>query len=360
MFDDPNFDQHEMVAYTADAASGLQAIIAIHDTRRGPSLGGVRVWSYPSTAAALADALRLSRGMTYKSALADLPLGGGKSVVLLPPGGVKSPAMLRALGRAIESLSGRYIAGADVGSDEEDMRAIRRETRHVAGTPVAHGGVGPPSPTTAKGVFVGVRTTAEALGRDLSRVHVAIQGLGAVGFGLAQRLKEAGARLTVADVDRAAVARAVNELGAAAAPPEEILQIEADILSPNALGGVLKEATIPHLRVAAVAGGANNQLATPGDGDALSRRGILYAPDYVVNAGGVIHLCEEYFGWSRAMVETRVDGIATRLAAIFGEAARTDTPTHAVADAMAERRLRPARTASSEVPVRAPEEARIV
>ena len=181
MFDDPHFDQHEMVACAADAASGLKAIIAIHNTARGPSLGGVRVWPYESAAAAMGDALRLSRGMTYKSAMADLPLGGGKSVVILPKGVAKTPAMLAALGRAIERLSGSYIAGQDVGTSEADMAVVRRETRHVAGLSKADGGVGSPSPTTARGVFIGVRTTAEALGRDLSGLHVAIQGLGAAG-----------------------------------------------------------------------------------------------------------------------------------------------------------------------------------
>ncbi len=340
MFDNPHFDNHETVTFVCDAASGLQAIVVVHNTHCGPSLGGTRVWTYDSPAHALDDALRLSRGMTYKAAMADLPLGGGKSVVLMPPGGRKSAAMFEALGRAIERLSGSYIAAEDVGSTPDDMLAIRRHTRHVAGLAPEDGGVGAPSPTTADGCLIAVQATAAAIGRDLAGLHVAIQGLGAVGYDLASQLAAAGARLTVADLDAAAVARAVRELGAEAVGPDEILGVEADVLSPNALGGVLNERTIPALKVAAIAGGANNQLERPQDGEALRRRNILYAPDYVVNAGGVIKMCEEVYGWSEAKVRERVEGIADRLGEIFAQSAQTELPTNIVADRMAERRFK--------------------
>ena len=350
MFDNPYFDNHETVTFVSDEASGLEAIVAVHNTHLGPSLGGCRVWTYDSPGAALDDALRLSRGMTYKAAMADLPLGGGKSVILMPPGGRKTTAMFEALGRAIERLSGSYIAAEDVGSTPDDMLAIRRHTRHVTGLAPEHGGVGAPSPTTSDGCFIAVEATAAAIGRDLSGLTVAIQGLGAVGYGLAEQLAAAGVRLIVADIDAAAVMRAVDELGATAVAPDEILTVEADILSPNALGGILNGATIPALRVAAIAGGANNQLATPEDGETLRKRGILYAPDYVVNAGGVIKMCEEYYGWSAARVRERVEGIATRLGEIFAESASTAIPTNVVADQMAEQRFKvPARHALESV-----------
>lgn len=340
MFDNPNFDNHETVTFVSDEASGLQAIVAVHNTNRGPSLGGCRVWTYDNPEAAVTDALRLSRGMTYKNAMAELPLGGGKSVILMPKGGRKTAAMFEALGHAIERLSGSYIAAEDVGSTPDDMLAIRRHTRHVTGLAPEHGGVGAPSPTTSDGCFIAVRATAAAIGRDLAGLTVAIQGLGAVGHGLAEQLAAAGARLIVADLNAAAVMRAVDTLGATAVSPDEILTVEADILSPNALGGILNGATIPALRVAAIAGGANNQLATAQDGETLRKRDILYAPDYVVNAGGVIKMCEEYYGWSPAQVRERVEGIAGRLEAIFAESARTAMPTNVIADQLAEEKFR--------------------
>lgn len=341
MFHHPSFDGHELVAFASDAASGLRALIAIHNTVRGPSLGGCRVWTYASDDAALTDALRLSRGMTYKAAMADLPLGGGKSVMIVPERGASTPEMFAALGRAIEGLSGRYIAAEDVGSSPADMAVVRRETRHVTGLDPADGGRGDPSPMTAFGCFMGVRAAARAaLGRDdLEGVHVALQGLGHVGFALAGHLAAAGARLTVADLDPGRVARARAEFGAAAVAPDEITLVAADVLSPNALGAGLNTETVPRLDVRAVAGGANNQLASPADGAALHRRGILYAPDYVVNAGGVIKMCGEINDWSDAEITRRTEAIGERLAAIFAESAATDTPPGEVADRMAEARF---------------------
>ncbi|WP_108662464.1 Leu/Phe/Val dehydrogenase [Acuticoccus kandeliae] len=338
MFDHPSFDGHEEVVFTTDAASGLKLIIAIHNTNRGPALGGCRVWAYESADAAVTDVLRLSRGMTYKAAIADLPLGGGKSVMLLPAPGAKTPAMFEALGRAVDSLDGRYIVAEDVGSTPADMSCVRRGTRHVTGVLMRDGGVGDPSPTTAYGGFIALRATAKvALGRDsLSGVHVAVQGLGHVGYTMARQLAEAGARLTVADLDTDATHRARAEFGAAIVAPDEIVAVEADIFSPNALGAVLNGTSIPRLKVAAVAGCANNQLATEADGAALKARGILYAPDYVGNAGGLIKMCGEYFGWTGRDVTRRVERIGPQMEAIFAEAAASDAPTNVVADRLAE------------------------
>ncbi|MEM9224587.1 MAG: Glu/Leu/Phe/Val dehydrogenase dimerization domain-containing protein [Pseudomonadota bacterium] len=340
MFQNLHFDDHEEVVFAADASSGLNAILAVHDTTLGPSLGGCRVWTYDSDEAALNDALRLSRAMTYKSAMADLPLGGGKSVVMVPTRGAKTGAMFEALGKAIQRLGGRYIVAEDVGSEPSDMKAISTHTDHVTGLSVADGGLGDPSATTADGCFIGVRATAAALGRELEGLHVAVQGLGNVGFGLAKRLHRAGARLTVADPHAPAVSRAVEELGAKAVPVGDILTVEADILSPNALGGVLNERTIGALKVAAVAGAANNQLARSEDGELLRARGILFAPDYLVNAGGVTKMCGDYFGWESAAVTRRVEGIADRLSAVFATAAAGSRPTNEVADEMALEKVR--------------------
>ncbi|WP_420394159.1 Glu/Leu/Phe/Val family dehydrogenase [Acuticoccus sp.] len=340
MFHHPSFDDHEAVLHARDAASGLSAIIAIHNTARGPALGGCRVWTYVDDDAALTDALRLSRGMTYKAAMADLPLGGGKSVVIVPARGATSPAMFEALGQAIETLSGRYIVAEDVGSSPSDLAHTRRHTHHVTGLDPKDGGRGDPSPTTARGCYIGLLATARAAGLGPpSGLHVAVQGLGNVGYGLARHLAEAGARLTVTDISLERTTLAERELGAKGVPPEDIGLVEADLFSPNALGATLNATTIPALKVRAVAGGANNQLATPDDGAALAGRGILYAPDYVLNAGGVIKMAGEYYGWDDAEVDRRVDAIADRLDEVFEEAARTATPTHAVADRLAEARF---------------------
>ncbi|MEM8854914.1 MAG: Glu/Leu/Phe/Val dehydrogenase family protein, partial [Pseudomonadota bacterium] len=259
----------------------------------------------------------------------------------LSPGETKTPERFSALGRVIDGLSGQYIVAEDVGSTPADMTFVRRETRHVAGTPVETGGTGDPSPTTSYGVFVGLMRTAEvALGRtSLKGVHVAVQGLGSVGYGLARYLAEAGARLTVSDINPEAVARAEAELGATPADPEAIATVEADIFSPNALGAVLSPATIPRLNVAAVVGAANNQLHADSDGEALRRRGILYAPDYVVNAGGLIQMGGELMGWSRTEVDRRVAAIADRLGRIFARAQAHGVATNKAADALAEERF---------------------
>ncbi|WP_226575142.1 Glu/Leu/Phe/Val dehydrogenase family protein [Acuticoccus sediminis] len=340
MFHHPSFDAHERVLFASDETAGFRAIIAVHNTVRGPALGGCRVWTYADDDAALTDALRLSRGMSYKSAMADLPLGGGKSVMIVKERGAATPAMFEALGRAIADLNGRYIVAEDVGSSPKDLLNVRRHTAHVTGLDPEDGGRGDPSPTTSRGVFIGVEATAKAVGfSSLEGVHVAVQGLGNVGYGLARHLRDAGARLTVADISPERVAMAERELGAKAAPVEAIGEVEADIFSPNALGAGLNAVTIPRLKVRAVAGGANNQLATPADDEALRERGILYAPDYVLNAGGVIKMAGEYYRWDDAEVDRRVGGIADRLSEIFTEAARTSRPTGEVADRLAEARF---------------------
>ena len=336
LFDAPDFDAHEQVAYFTDAATGLQAIIAVHSTHLGPAAGGCRWWTYADDTAALTDALRLSRGMSYKNAMAGLPMGGGKAVVLKGP--PKTEAYLEAFGRAVETLGGRYVTAEDVGMSDADMSVIARATRHVSGLPVAGGQAGGnPGPSTAEGVFVGIRAAVRhKLGRDLAGVHVAVQGVGSVGGALARKLAAAGASLTLADVDAGRAAALAADLGAAHVADDRIMGVSADVFSPNALGAILTADSIGALDVAVVAGAANNQLATPGDGARLAARGILYAPDYVINAGGIINVVAEYLGHGdAAYVAEHIARIEGRLADIFAEADTSGRPTDAVADAMA-------------------------
>lgn len=338
MFDHPQFDAHESVTHLHDRASGLNAIIAVHSTHRGPAAGGCRHWRYATPDAALADALRLSRGMSLKNAMAGLPMGGGKAVILAPAGG-KQDGQIAALGRAIDAMGGRYVTAEDVGMTPADMAALGRQTPHVAGLPAASGdATGSPSPATADGVLAGLRAVAAAaLGRDgLSGVHVALQGVGAVGGRLARLLHAEGARLTLADLDPARADTLAHELGAATAGAEEILAVPADIVAPNALGAVLNARTIPALRCAAVAGAANNQLETPADGERLARRGILYAPDFIINAGGIIHVTARYLGDAAPEhIQSQVAAIGRRLTHVF-EAARDERRRpEQVAEAMA-------------------------
>jgi leucine dehydrogenase len=337
LFDAPDFDAHEGVHFFDEPASGLRAIIAVHSTHLGPSAGGCRWWTYADDAAALTDALRLSRGMSYKNAMAGLPMGGGKGVIL--KGAPKSDALLEAFGGAIESLGGRYVTAEDVGMTDDDMRVIARRTRHVSGLPVAGGAAGGnPGPSTADGVFVGMRAAIRhKLGRDDFRgVHVAVQGLGSVGGALAGKLAAAGAKLTVADVSAERAAKIAAATGARAIGVDEIMRVSADVFSPCALGAILTEESIAALDIAVIAGAANNQLATPEDGARVNARGILYAPDYVINAGGIINVVAEYLGdGDAAAVAARVALIEARLADIFVESERTSVPTDAVADAQA-------------------------
>ncbi len=340
-WDYPDFDEHEGLHFFRDAEAGLTAIIAIHSTKLGPAAGGTRFWHYADPEAAITDALRLSRGMSFKNAMAGLPMGGGKGVVLADAGRTKTPALLAAFGRAVDSLGGRYVTAEDVGMSDADMVAISTETRHVAGLPVGQGAAGgDPGPLTALGVYLGV---AAAVRRGLRReslegVHVAIQGVGSVGGGLARRLAADGARLTIADADGARAASLAAELGAQVVGADEILTVQADVLSPCALGAILTADSIASLAVPIVAGGANNQLATPEDGARLHARGVLYAPDYVINAGGIINVGLEYLGQGdRAEVERRIGQIPARLEQIWEESAVSGDPAAQVADRIAMR-----------------------
>ncbi len=341
LFGHREFDAHEQVVFCHDAASGLKAIIAIHDTTRGPSLGGCRMWPYAGEDDALTDALRLARGMSYKSALADLPYGGGKSVIIGDSRTMKSEALFLAMGRFVDTLGGRYVIAEDVGISVDDVEIMARATRHVAGTRSSGGG--DPSPATAYGVFMGIRAAvAHALGRDsLDGLHVAVQGLGHVGHHLCRKLAEAGARLTVSDIDSGAVARACKEFSAETVDPEAIYDVAADVFAPCALGGVIDDQTIPRLKARIVAGSANNQLAEPRHGAELARRHILYAPDYVINAGGVIYISHEGPSFDETEALAHVARIRDTLGEIFARAAQQGVPTSEAADRLARERLRP-------------------
>ncbi len=337
----PDFDAHEVLHFVDEPRQGLRAIVAIHSTHLGPAIGGARFWHYENSADALTDALRLSRGMSYKNAMAGLPLGGGKSVILAPPERHKSPELLAAFGKAIDGLCGRYVTAEDVGMSVTDMVEVRRQTHYVAGLPSADGGVGgDPGPHTALGVFLGLKAAARrALGADsVEGLHIAIQGAGSVATGVAMHAAAEGARLSVADIDSAKAKKLADATDASVVSPDEILFVESDIVSPCALGAILNEETITKLRTKVVAGAANNQLAKPEDGARLVERDILYAPDYVINAGGIINVCTEYLADGDAgLVRERIEGIPTRLEQIWSESAQTGRDPAAVADAMAQR-----------------------
>jgi len=346
IFDHPEFDDHEQVVFCHDRESGLKALIAIHNTARGPALGGCRMWPYGSEAEAVTDALRLSRGMTYKSALAELPYGGGKSVIMGDPKTDKTDALFLAMGRFVESLGGRYIVAEDVGIAVEDVETMAKATAHTAGTRAA--GAGDPSPATAYGVFMGLRAAvAHRLGReDLRGLRVAVQGLGHVGMGLCRLLSEAGAVLTVTDLDPARLARAHDDFGAKAVAPTAIIDAETDVFAPCALGAVLNDETIARLKAQVIAGSANNQLAAPRHGTALAKRNILYAPDYVINAGGVIDISHEGPSYDEAAAFAHVARIHDTLREIFNRAEAAGIATSEAADRLAEERLSDIRSAA--------------
>jgi leucine dehydrogenase len=334
LWDLSDFDHHESVHLFDDAKTGLQAIIAIHSTHRGPAAGGTRFWHYADKQAAITDALRLSRGMSYKNAMADLPAGGGKAVILADSARTKTQDMLDCFARAVESLGGKYITAQDVGMSEADMVSLANNTAHVAGLP---GQGGDPGPYTARGVYLGVKAAAKrALGVDsMAGVHVAVQGVGSVGGGLARYLAADGAQLTIADVDADRAKALATEIGAQSVGVEEIMRVEADVFSPNALGAILTEASVETLKVKAVAGGANNQLATGREGRMLADRGILYAPDYVINAGGIINVLRHIDGAGDDEINARIDAIPGRLDAVWDESAATGSTPAEVADQMA-------------------------
>ena len=342
VFSHPEFDAHEQVAFRLDRESGLKAIIAVHNTHLGRSLGGCRMWPYASDADALTDVLRLSRGMTYKAALAGLSQGGGKSVIIGDPRHEKTPALIRAMGRFVDSLGGSYIVAEDSGTSVADMRLMSGETRHVAGfvdeESADAGRTGDPSPATAMGVFIGIQSAAKAkLGRDhLKGLRVAIQGVGNVGRRLAKHLSDAGARLWVSDMHQPAVQHCVEELGAEPVSHDGVHALDVDVFAPCALGAGLNDKTIPQIKAKIVAGAANNQLAHPKHDYALLERGILYAPDYVINAGGIIEIYYEGPDYDERKVATHLQRIGATLTEIFEASARTQRPTGEIADRMAE------------------------
>lgn len=328
-------DSHEDVIRVRDETTGLSGFIAIHSTQLGPAAGGLRMRAYDSEDSALNDVLRLSHGMTYKNAAAGLPLGGGKAVIIGDPAS-KTPGMLKAFARAIDALGGRYWTAEDMGMSPEDMAVMAAITPYVAGLPDGEFASGDPSPITARGIFNAIRCTAKhRFGTaDLTGRTVSVQGLGHVGWHLAAMLHDAGARLIVADIDAARSARAAAQFGADIGPVDRILEMEADILAPCAIGGILNEASIAGLKVGAVAGGANNQLATPADGDRLHARGILYAPDYVANAGGIINVATEILRIRdrSAFVAEKLAQAEATLDAILAGAIARDVSPHRLAD----------------------------
>jgi leucine dehydrogenase len=339
VFSNPGFDNHERVLFCRDEPTGLCAIIAIHSTALGPAAGGTRLWTYANDDDALYDVLRLSQGMSYKNAMAGLKFGGGKAVIMKTPDFDGSDALFECFGAFVDTLGGDYITAEDVGMSEEIMATIARKTRHVSGLPLQSGKAGgDPSPKTAYGICCGIRSAAKAgLGReDLQGIRVAIQGVGNVGYHLCKLLHAAGATLLVSDLDDARVDRVCGEFGAERVSSADILYADADVLAPCALGAILHEESIPRIRARIIAGGANNQLRGPEDGQRLADAGILYAPDYVINAGGVISVTCEYLGEvDEAGVTDLVAQIGPRLAGIFEEAARTGEPTNVIADRQA-------------------------
>lgn len=346
VFDHPEFDNHEHVSFYHDEEAGLSAIIAVHNTNLGPALGGCRMWPYINSAEALTDVLRLSKGMTYKSAMANLELGGGKSVIIGDPRKAKTPAMMAAMGRFVDSFGGTYFTAEDSGIAVTDLQTMAEQSEYIAGVNAKYhvaGEVpdGNPAPSTAYGVFVGLRATVEhALGKSLEGVTVAIQGMGHVGYRLAQHLKDAGAELFVTDIYPEGVEKAVNELGATAVAPEDIYTLDVDVIAPCALGASINDESLPNIKAKVIAGAANNQLAREEMGDLLRQRGILYAPDYVINAGGVIDIFHQRMPESsNEKMRAHVEQIGDTLKEIYVRADQEDAPTNRVANIIAEERF---------------------
>ena len=334
---DLQIPDYERVASCVDG--DYRGFVAIHSTTLGPAVGGTRFWKYANDDAAIKDLLRLARGMTYKNALAGIPFGGGKSIILRGDDPIDREKIFRAHGRFVESFGGRYITAEDVGTSPADMEILRQETQHVAGLPALSGD---PSPFTARGVFRALQAAAKhRWGSDsLTGRTVALQGCGNVGYYLARNLHESGARLIVSDVDQSKVDRVVREFGAVMVAPDEIYRQPADVFSPCALGGIINDETMPQLKVEIIAGGANNQLLEERHGDELARRGILYAPDYAANAGGIINGCRELLGWEPAQSLAKVDEIYQTVLDIFRTADAGGMPTYKAADRIAEQRLK--------------------
>ena len=338
---------YEQLIMCQDKESGLKAIIAIHDTTLGPALGGCRMWTYASEEQAIEDALRLARGMTYKNAAAGLNLGGGKTVIIGDPFKDKNEEMFRALGRFIQGLNGRYITAEDVGTTVFDMDIIHEETNYVTGISPAFGSSGNPSPVTAYGVYLGMKAAVkEVYGEEsLEGKRVSVQGLGNVAYTLCEYLHKDGAQLIVTDINEKAVARVVENFGATAVAPDDIYKQDVDVFAPCALGAIINDDTIPQLKAQVVAGSANNQLQESRHGQILHEKGILYAPDYVINAGGVINVADELYGYNHDRAMKRVETIYESLTKIFAISKEEDIPTYMAANRLAEQRI--ARVAKS-------------
>ena len=332
---------HEQIVFCHNKDAGLKAIIAIHNTVLGPALGGTRMWPYKSEQDALNDVLRLSRGMTYKNAVAGLNIGGGKAVIIGDPASDKSEALFRAFGQFVESLGGRYITAEDVGIDVNDMEFVYRETEYVTGVHQVHGGSGDPSPFTAYGTMQGLLAALNKKfgNEEVGNYRYAVQGLGHVGIEFVKLLKERGAKIFVTDINKDRVDRAVSEFGAEAVGLDEIYDVDADVYSPCALGGTVNEDTLPRLKAKIICGAANNQLATNEVGDEVEKRGILYAPDYAVNAGGVMNVSLEIDGYNRERAMRMMRTIYHNLTRIFEIAERDGIPTYKAADRLAEERI---------------------
>ncbi len=350
LFDSPAFENHEAVHFFNDAANGLKAIIAIHSTARGPAAGGCRMFAYPDDQAAIDDALRLSRAMSNKNAIADLDLGGGKAVIIGDPRTVKSGPLFEAFGAAVKQLGGRYWSAEDVGVSPSDLAHARRKTKYVAGLEGHPAASGDPSPVTAEGVKRGIELCVRrALGRDLDGVSVAIQGVGHVGAYLADKLAAAGARLTITDVDEDALAAVAGRTGARVVAPDEIFDVETEVFAPCAMGGAITRQTIGRLKARVVAGGANNQLGEPDAGPLLEARGVLYAPDFVINGGGIINVAGEIRAlrlgeaFDPAWVAGKLDRLMETLGEVLDRAKAERRTSHEVAVAIAEGRIAAAR-----------------
>lgn len=351
LFSNASFDNHEQVMFVSDPETGLKAIIAVHSTALGPAVGGCRMWDYKSDEEAIRDVLRLSRGMSYKNAMADLGIGGGKSVIIGDAKTQKTPELMRSFGRYIDSIGGRYITAEDVGISVADMEEVRKTTQYVAGLESGDMATGDPSPYTAHGVFMGIKAAVQhRLGQDnLNGLTVSVQGVGHVGYYLCKELKEAGANLIVADINEQNIKNVVDATGAKVVDTNEIIAQEVDVFAPCALGAIINDETIPTLKTNVIAGAANNQLQEVRHGEVLRQKGILYAPDYVINAGGIMNVANEVH--RRPITPEQgmknVERIFDTLMEVFDKAQKEDRPTGIVADEIAEARIAAARKAKA-------------
>lgn len=343
IFEKIQADNYEQIVFCNDTRVGLKAIIAIHNSALGPATGGCRMWNYRSEEEALTDVLRLSKGMTYKSSISNLPLGGGKAIII---GDVsqKTPALLQRFGEFVESLGGNYITAKDVGIDSNDLKIIKSRTSHILGVAGEANSSGDPSPVTSWGVYNGLLACAEkAFGKkSLAGVHIAMQGLGAVNYYLLKYLHQEGAKVTACDINPEAIQRAKDEFGVEIVSPEAIYDVKADIFSPGALGAVINSQTLPRLKVKVIAGAANNQLATEQDGEEVLKRGMLYAPDYAINAGGIINIYHEQEGYNRDKAYAHVAKIYDTIKLVLERSEAERLPANVVANRIAEERVKEA------------------